>query len=215
MSYDQGLIIVKARGEAMQQWADEEDMSALAVFGMEEEQLQKLCNRVVSDSRVPNQQKVFPSYAWGRRGFVCSGLKGAVEELESLLKAAKQDDVYWELLHKHKHAGHSPLAARVAEEVEEAINSIPLDAPSCEVYFNTGFRVAAGEDPSVFVPYLIQQLTAPLRWDVIIQTSLQRGIQRFFECGPGESLKELMIFNSVRTPTQTVRPYELTTSLQV
>ena len=134
-------------------------------------------------------------------------------ELQQSLEA--HQDVYTQLLPAHKHAGHSPLAGRVAEEVEEAINSIPMNAPSCEVYFNTGHRVAAGEDPSVFVPYLLQQLTMPLRWDVIIQTSLQRGIRRFFECGSGESLRELMIFNSCNTPTQVIRPYELTTSLKV
>ena len=63
------------------------------------------------------------------------------------------------MLPAHKHAGHTPLAVRVAELVEEAVNSIPMSPPTCEVYFNTGYRVAAGEDPSVFVPYLLQQLT--------------------------------------------------------
>ena len=58
MSYDQGLIIVKVRGEAMQQWADEEHMSAIAVYGMEEEQLQKLCSPADPNMRMPSQQKV-------------------------------------------------------------------------------------------------------------------------------------------------------------
>ncbi|CAE7401728.1 beg [Symbiodinium natans] len=215
MSYDQGLIIVKARGEAMQQWADEEDMAAVAVFGMDEDQLLKLCSRVNPNMRAPSQQKVFIAYCWGRRGFVCAGQHSAVMELQHLLQQSSGEAVFTQVLPEHKHAGHTPLASRVAEEVEEAINSIPMNAPTCEVYFNTGYRVAAGEDPSVFVPYLLQQLTMPLRWDFIIQTSLQRGIRRFFECGPGQSLKELMIFNPSSTPTQTIRPYELTTSLKV
>ena len=215
MSYDQGLIIVKARGEAMQQWADEEDMSAIAVYGMDEEQLQELCSRVDPNMRAPSQQKVFISYCWGRRGFVCSGHHSAVVELQERLQQSGDEAVYTQMLPAQKHAGHTPLAVRVDEEVEEAVNSIPMSPPTCEVYFNTGYRVAAREDPSVFVPYLLQQLTMPLRWDFIIQTSLQRGIRRFFECGPGQSLRELMVFNSCNTPTQMIRPYELTTSMKV
>lgn len=37
---------LQARAEAMQRWVDEEEMAALAVFGMEEDQLNHLCARV-------------------------------------------------------------------------------------------------------------------------------------------------------------------------
>jgi len=65
MTYDQGLIVVKARGEAMQRWADAEDMSSLAVFGLEEERLEDLCIRArhYKDGHLPKQQQV---YALGR-----------------------------------------------------------------------------------------------------------------------------------------------------
>ncbi|CAK9086556.1 Probable malonyl-CoA-acyl carrier protein transacylase [Durusdinium trenchii] len=214
ISYDQGLTIVKARAEAMQRWVDEEEMAALAVFGMEEDQLNHLCARV--DPEGKPAQKVFISHCWGRKGFVCSGASAALELLEVLVEnEAQQEVVYKQRLEFRLDAGHTPLATAVAAEVEEVIKSIQMNPPQCEVYFNCGFRVAAGEDPSVFAPYLIQQLLMPLRWDVTIRNSLQRGIRRFFECGPGQSLKDLMIFNSfTASPSQTIRPAELTTLVQ-
>lgn len=33
----------QARAEAMQRWVDDEEMAAVAVFGLEEEQLKNLC----------------------------------------------------------------------------------------------------------------------------------------------------------------------------
>ena len=37
ISYEQGLVIVKARAEAMQRWVDSEAMAAVAIFGLDEE----------------------------------------------------------------------------------------------------------------------------------------------------------------------------------
>ncbi|CAJ1439669.1 unnamed protein product [Effrenium voratum] len=207
MSYDQGLLIVKARGEAMQRWVEQLPMAALAVFGLEETMLAELCAQTGT-----SHQQVFLSHGWGRRCFVCSGEREAVEALQQL---TAQEAVYTQLIENRVDAGHTPLAAEIAAEVEEAISSIPMNPPRCEVYFGCGYRVPAGEDPSVFLPYLSQQLTMPLRWDVVVASSLQRGIRRYFECGPGQSLKELMMFNSITAQTQTIRPYELTTAMQV
>jgi len=212
MSYDQGLVVVKARAEAMQRWVDDEEMAAVAVFGLEEEQLKNLCANMEPGGKAA--QKVFISHFWGRKGFVCSGTSTAVEELEKLVRSQSNSEaLYAQRLEYRVDAGHTPLAAAVAVEVEEVINSIQMNAPQCEVYFNCGFRVAAGEDPSVFAPYLIQQLVMPLRWDITIRSSLQSGIRRFYECGPGHSLKDLMMFNSFMAQAQTIRPIELTAAV--
>lgn len=201
MSYDQGLTVVKARAEAMQRWVDDEQMAAIAVFGLEEEQLKGLCASVDPGSKLA--QKVFISHCWGCKGFVCSGTSAAVEQLEKLVEnQAQQEVLYTERIESCVDAGHTPLATAVAAEVEEVINNIAMNPPQCEVYFNCGIRVAAGEDPSVFAPYLIQQLVMPLRWDITINSSLQRGIRRFYECGPGHSLKDLMMFNTFTSQSQ-------------
>ena len=40
------LMVCQARAEAMQRWVDDEEMAAVAVFGLEEEQLKGLCAAV-------------------------------------------------------------------------------------------------------------------------------------------------------------------------
>lgn len=216
MSYDQGLIIVKARAEAMQSWVEGEDFASLAVYGPEEETLEDLCNqaRLCEDGRQPSQQ-VYISHHWGKQGYACSGRRPAVAELQRLLAEKSSGVSYVQVLEKHKDAGHTPLATCIADHIAEAIDSIPLNPPHCEIYFNHGYRVPAGEDPSVFSPYLLQQISTPLRWSAVIQGSLQRGIRRFYECGPGHSLKELMIFNEYSSLKENIRPYELTTNVKV
>eukprot|EP00913_Durusdinium_trenchii_P011127 g10449.t1 len=226
ISYDQGLTIVKARAEAMQRWVDEEEMAALAVFGMEEDQLNHLCARV--DPEGKPAQKVFISHCWGRKGFVCSGASAAVELLEVLVEnEAQQEVVYKQRLEFRLDAGEilsKVSSSRSANllEMSAAVSSQDIlrlqqqwqlrwrkNPPQCEVYFNCGFRVAAGEDPSVFAPYLIQQLLMPLRADPQAFIHLSCGPSSSVE---GQSLKDLMIFNSfTASPSQTIRPAELTT----
>eukprot|EP00933_Yihiella_yeosuensis_P034328 TRINITY_DN27820_c0_g1_i1.p1 TRINITY_DN27820_c0_g1~~TRINITY_DN27820_c0_g1_i1.p1 ORF type:complete len:367 (+),score=66.97 TRINITY_DN27820_c0_g1_i1:82-1182(+) len=218
ISYEEGLEIVKARGEVMLRWADAMEMAALAVFGLDQDRIEKLCATVrkEADEResVRLTSEVYVSHFWGRNAFVCSGLKPAVEELEVLIKEVSEipnSHVFYQLLEHHADASHTPLAWKVAQEVEAAIQSISMKPPNCEVYFNLGYWAPAGEDPSVFIPYLVQQLMSPLRWDGVLTCSLARGLSQFYECGPGHSLKDLMVFNQIDgSSNDDVRLYDMT-----
>lgn len=215
MTYDQGLIIVKARAEAMKRWSAQHDMDALGVFGVEQDELERLCLDATRQDAEAGEldPQVHISHFWGQGGYVAAGRRRTVAALREL--AGAREGAFLHPLEHHHEASHTPLCAPVAAEVERAVRTIPLEPPRCEVYFNHGYRVAAGSEPDTFVDYLLKQLTTPVRWDGIVSTCLQRGVRHFVECGPGESLRDLMLFNATADVHGELRPYEFTTNLKV
>eukprot|EP00438_Fugacium_kawagutii_P002026 Skav214238 [mRNA] locus=scaffold1133:164970:169397:+ [translate_table: standard] len=207
MSYDQVHLVdttcsatcSEARAEAMQRWVDDDAMAAVAVFGLEEEQLKALCAdpEFVTLSALCSAPQVFISHCWGRKGFVCSGTTPAVEQLEGLVETQSLVTTLGKY-HRICRAGYTPLATAVAAEAKGIICCIQLWCLP-QVYFNCGFRVAAGEalllGPTCTfqarerTKQILKKLLFFQGWDITINSSLQRGIRRFYECGPGHSLK--------------------------
>lgn len=218
--YDQGLIIVKARAEAMDRWASEVPMSAVGIYGLPEEQVLRLCDEAVRRQKADSScqdPEVYISHIWGHLCNTCSGNASTVQLLHQLIGREGGNEVFSQIIEHHEDASHTPMAAEVAKEVEIAIRSIPLNPPRCEVLFNHGYRVVPGDDPETFLSHIVDQLTSPVRWSSIVSTAIQRGVQRFYECGPGESLKELMVFNhcSDAQGDGVVNPHVLTVNLEL
>jgi len=65
------------------------------------------------------------------------------------------------------------------------------------------------------LPKMVKQLSTPLHWEGIIRDCVKRGVQQFYECGPGESLRELMLFNIYTDLHGEQRPYEFTANVAV
>lgn len=215
MTYDQGLIIVKARAEAMRKTSQEEDMEAVGIFGPQPDHLERLCNqaRAQDSSGGAKRPQIHVSHFWGKAGYVCAGRKSTVQQLREIVM--KEDGVFLHVLEQIHDACHTPMVRKAAADVEEAIKLIPLCPPRCEVYFNCGYRAPPGEQPKRIYECLVQQLDSPVQWERTISSCIRRGVQHFFECGPGESLRDLMMFNVYSSVRGDLCPYEFTTNIPV
>lgn len=215
--YDQGLIIVKARAEAMCSWAAALPMAAVAIYGLKEDEVQVLCYEAVEREQAEGSKgsEVYLSHLWGHLGVVCSGRASTVHFLHELVVQRSDPDVFASILEHCQVAAHTPMAAAVASELEEAILSIPLRPPRCQVLFNPGYRVVAGGDPAEVLQHMLAQLQSPLEWRSIVTAAVQIGANLFYECGPGQSLKELMAFNSRDEKECDVNVYAMTVNLEV
>merc|ERR1719230_2072567 len=90
---------------------------------------------------------------------------------------------------------HTPLAMQASVSVASALDQIlpMMKPPRCELYLNaTGWRVAPGTSPNKFINALKEQLTSPVMWEGSIDQMQRWGIEKFYECGPGRSLKFFM-----------------------
>ena len=87
-------------------------------------------------------------------------------------------------------AFHSPLMEPAKQELEEAINSVKFNTPTCPIYQNV--NALPQTDPETIKKNLIAQLTSPVRWTQSVRNMIADGADEFIECGPGSVLQGLI-----------------------
>jgi len=179
LSFEDGLILVSKRAEAMQRACEKEPSTMAAILGLEDSVVENAC------SAIP--ETVVPANYNSPGQIVISGtVKGiemAVEKLTAL--GAKRA-----LVLKVGGAFHSPLMEPARTELEKAIDETRFTRPVCAVYQNvTGLPTL---DPEQIRANVKKQLTSPVRWTQTVQNMLRDGADTFYEVGPGTVLQGLI-----------------------
>src|SRR5207247_2003848 len=87
-------------------------------------------------------------------------------------------------------AYHSTLMAGAGPKLDAALKSISLKPPALPVISNVTARPHSG--PSDIHQRLVDQVTAPVRWEESMRYLLSQGVTRFIELGPGKALSGFM-----------------------
>eukprot|EP00747_Dinoflagellata_sp_TGD_P162659 gnl/TRDRNA2_/TRDRNA2_180506_c0_seq1.p1 gnl/TRDRNA2_/TRDRNA2_180506_c0~~gnl/TRDRNA2_/TRDRNA2_180506_c0_seq1.p1 ORF type:complete len:556 (-),score=178.71 gnl/TRDRNA2_/TRDRNA2_180506_c0_seq1:73-1740(-) len=192
LSFEDGLRLVKLRGEAMQKATDLVPQSMCSVAGLERAKVDKICQEAVkldTTAKVPYAQVanlLFPA------GFTVGGTKMAIDQVCKLAMAQKALQAR---VIKAGGAFHTPLMQPAADELGKAIDSLrgKMSPPKCAIYFNfTGKKISAGADPNTFVDLLKKQLTNEVQWEPTIKAMIMDGVKDFFEVGPLKQIKSMI-----------------------
>ncbi|MFM7077154.1 MAG: beta-ketoacyl synthase N-terminal-like domain-containing protein, partial [Planctomycetaceae bacterium] len=84
---------------------------------------------------------------------------------------------------------HTPLLSAAAVRLGEAIDRLPIVAPSRRVYSSTTAAVMAS--PAEVRHSLIQQMTQTVRWVEVVERLWEEGVRTFVEVGPSGVLTGL------------------------
>jgi [acyl-carrier-protein] S-malonyltransferase len=84
---------------------------------------------------------------------------------------------------------HSPLLAPAATRLAEALEDVPLRAPTFPVFHNVDGATAP--DVATIRARLVAQVTLPVRWVDCARALSTLGAETAFECGPGRTLAGL------------------------
>jgi [acyl-carrier-protein] S-malonyltransferase len=177
--FEDGLILVSKRAEAMQKACEAEPSTMAAVIGLEENIVQAVCNGI--------DEIVIPANYNSPGQIVISGsVKGvelAVHELEK--QGAKR-------IIKLMVGGafHSPFMESAKVELEEAIRNTKFSIPFCPVYQNA--TALPSTNPEDIKNNLVAQLTSPVMWTQTVKNMLKDGATSFIEVGPGKVLQGLV-----------------------
>ena len=179
LSFEEGLILVSKRANAMQKACEMNPSTMAAVIGLEDHIVEEVCKNtdgivVAANYNCPGQ-------------LVISGSNKAVE---SACETLKEKGAKRALILPVGGAFHSPLMEPAREELAEAINSVSFNHPICPVYQNVSAKAVS--DPKIIQENLIAQLTAPVRWTQIMNNMIQDGATSFTEVGPGKVLQGLV-----------------------
>lgn len=180
LSFEDALVLVSKRAQAMQKACEATPSTMAAVLGMDDAKVEEICASITDDVVVAANYNC-PGQ------LVISGSVTGINKAVELLKAAGAKRA---LVLPVGGAFHSPLMEPARVELEAAINATNFKQPICPVYQN----VTAGpvSNPDEIRKNLVAQLTAPVKWTQTVQKMTADGATHFVEVGPGKVLQGLV-----------------------
>ena len=180
LRFEDALLLVSARAQAMQAACEANPGTMAAVLGLPDEQVDAICQNLQDGVVVA-------------ANFNCPGqvvISGEIEAVEAACVALKEAGARRALRLPVGGAFHSPLMQPAAEALAEAIKKTEFHKPFCPIYQNVSAK--AEKEPEIIRENLLKQLIAPVRWTQSVQNMIADGASEFYEFGPGDVLKGLI-----------------------
>ncbi len=180
MTFEDGLKVVKARGEAMQAAAVATPGGMAAVIGVDREVVEAL----VAEARGSHTLEVANLLCPGNT--VVSGSTAGLDELCRLAEAKQLRTARLAVAG----AFHTALMKPADEALAAALAAATLAPARLPVWSNVDAQPHT--EPGEFRQLLVRQVLSPVRWEETLRGLLAAGVERFHEIGPGRVLAGLM-----------------------
>ena len=179
LRFEDALLLVSARAQAMQAACEANPGSMAAVLGLPDEKVVEICESISGVVVAAN--------------FNCPGqvvISGEIEAIDAACVAMKEAGARRALKLPVGGAFHSPLMQPAAEDLKAAILKTDFHQPFCPIYQNVTAK--AETEPEIIRENLLKQLTASVRWTQSVQNMIADGATEFYEFGPGDVLKGMI-----------------------
>ncbi len=180
LRFEDALLLVSARAQAMQAACEANPGTMAAVLGLPDEQVDEICKNHKDGVVVA-------------ANFNCPGqivISGEIEAVDAACVTLKEAGARRALRLPVGGAFHSPLMAPAADALAQAINKTEFHKPFCPIYQNVTAKPSM--NPEEIRENLLKQLTAPVRWTQSAQNMIADGATEFYEFGPGDVLRGLI-----------------------
>jgi [acyl-carrier-protein] S-malonyltransferase len=178
LSFEDGLRLVSKRALAMQKACESEPSTMAAILGLEDEQVEKVCEDTIGI--------VVPA------NYNCPGqlvISGSVDAINKACENATKAGAKRALVLQVGGAFHSPLMEPARAELADAIEQTKFNTGICPIYQNVNAKAVT--DINEIKENLVAQLTAPVKWTQIMQQMIFDGCVEVIEVGPGNVLQGL------------------------
>lgn len=181
LTFEEGLTLIRRRGEAMAGAGKERPGSMAAVLGLSMEEIEAVLKSV----NAPRDIAVANYNTPGQ--IVLSGTRDALQRATEEAKRAGAKKV---VPLRVGAAFHSPLMEAASRRLNQAIDRATIARARFPVYANVS--AAPASEPDVIRGMLERQLLSPVRWEQTIRAMLLSGIRHFVEVGNGRVLRGLV-----------------------
>jgi [acyl-carrier-protein] S-malonyltransferase len=179
-SFEDGLKIVKARGQLMQAAAEAGPSTMLALIGADEAAANAICDEA-------RQGDILVPANFNSPGQIV--VSGAIAACERAVKAAENKGVRTMPL-KVAGAFHSPFMQSAAVQMAQVLADVRFCPPRVPVISNVTAQPHGS--PDSIKQLLVQQIIAPVRWQQSMETLRAAGVDKWIEVGPGRSLTGML-----------------------
>jgi [acyl-carrier-protein] S-malonyltransferase len=182
LSFEDGLKLVKKRGEAMQAAADATDGSMVSIMGLDPEKVRQLCDDAAEG------QVLEPV------NFNCPGqivISGDTAACQRAAERAAEYGAMKAIRLEVAGAFHTSMVSSAAETLKEALSQSQItwpEQPQTLANINAEYYSSA----EAISDGLTCQLTNAILWQKCMERLLADGVERFYEIGPGRVLTGLM-----------------------
>ena len=182
ISFEDGLLLVQKRGQAMQAAADANEGAMVSIIGLDDQKAYRLCE-------VAGEGDLLEPVNFNCPGqIVISGDKKACRRAKEMAhKAGAIKAVRLEVagaFHTRMMSGAADALAKALadSEIREPLQTRIIANIDAE-YYQTSEKIRQG---------LVKQLTCPILWQKCMERLLDDGVETFYEIGPGRVLTGLM-----------------------
>lgn len=193
ISFEDGIELVKKRGEYMQNLLPKGDWAMAAILGLEDEKVEEVCKKVVDGFVVPVNYNT-------QGQVVISGEKTAVEQAEIIAKEMGAKKVR---ILKTSGPFHTKKLIEASNALRKDLEKININKFKTKVVKNINGDIYKDEENIKDI--LAEHMISPVKFSKCLETMLKMGIDTFVEIGPGKTLsgfvkrikteKEIKIYN--------------------
>ena len=182
-SFEEGLKLVKTRGQLMKNSGDVHRGTMAALIGLDEQQIIEICEKAAGN------QIVQPA------NFNCPGqivISGDVDAIDRAVIIAKEEPFRCRLAKKLEVSGafHSELMRTSDDELRIALGKVDFGDADIPIYTNVeGLPIT---DKNQIQNALYRQLVSSVKWETSIRNMIKDGVRKFYEIGSGKVLTGLI-----------------------
>ena len=178
---DAAIRAVRLRGRFMQQAVPVGQGAMAAILGLDPQRVDEVCRECAGD------EVVSPANLNGPSQVVIAGHAGAVERA---MVAAEEAGAKRVVLLKVSAPFHCALMQPAAEQLRPVLEQAEFRDPQVPIYCNVDASLLDSGEAAREA--LVRQVTAPVRWQELIERMLADGIETFVEVGPSKVLAGLV-----------------------
>jgi [acyl-carrier-protein] S-malonyltransferase len=178
--FEEGLALVRLRGQLMAQAGDKSPGAMAAILGLEADKLGSVLNDAASAGMVVAANYNSPSQ------IVISGSVAGVQAAAKLAETAGAKKV---VMLAVSGAFHSPLMEFAVPGLKDGLAKVTIQAPKVPLISNVEAKPVT--EAEAIRGLLLRQLTSPVRWVESMQNALALGAAEALEVGPGKVLMGL------------------------
>lgn len=185
-SFEDGLQLVRKRGQYMQEAAEASKGGMVALVGADEPQANLVCEQSL--------ERGGPSEVLVPANFNCPGQIVISGSLESCYRAVEVAGAMGLKATPLKVAGafHSPLMKPAADRLAAALANVSWNKPAVPVISNVTAQPHDGHNLDSIRKRLVEQLTSPVRWEQSMVWAVAHMPGRYVELAPNKVLSGLM-----------------------
>ena len=190
ISFEDGLQLVRKRGQAMQAASDATPSGMVSILGLDPDEVQLICEAAREEGEILQMAN-----------FLCPGniaVSGHKASCEVVLDIAQEMGAMKSVPLTVAGAFHTEIMRSAVDQLKIALEQVEIQPLRIPVYSNVDAKPHT--DPEEIRSLLIEQVCSPVLWQASMQALLDEGVEQFYEVGPGRVLRSLLKRLARKTP---------------